>query len=177
MPVLTALNTLFLIDFLLILINFLKIFVINFFLIPQGLYWIPRNISKILAGIKMFVCIFMFFGLPSLLEKPAHHCYSPSWSRCTLAKVTDQHHERVSARRCAARYSPLARLVSGLRPSRWGPSGWTTSGSLNIDGRGIRGSKSESYAPSKKCNPSSGVSDTENIARKKSRSKVHLNEA
>ena len=28
-------------------------------------------------------------------------------------------------RRCAARYSPLARLVSGLRPSRWGPSGWT----------------------------------------------------
>ena len=25
----------------------------------------------------------------------------------------------------AARYSPLARLVSGLRPSRWGPSGWT----------------------------------------------------
>ena len=24
------------------------------------------------------------------------------------------------------RTSPLARLVSGLRPSRWGPSGWTT---------------------------------------------------
>ena len=42
----------------------------------------------------------------------------------------------------------------------------TSSGSLNIDGRGIKGSKSESYAPSKKCNPSSGVSDTENIARK-----------
>ena len=39
-------------------------------------------------------------------------------------------------------------------------------GSLNIDGRGIRGSKSESYAPSKKCNPSSGDSDAENIARK-----------
>ena len=39
----------------------------------------------------------------------------PSPSRCTLAKATDQHHE------C----SPLARLVSGLRPSRWGPSGWT----------------------------------------------------
>ena len=31
-----------------------------------------------------------------------------------------------ASRRCAARYSPLARLVSGLRPSRWGPSGWTT---------------------------------------------------
>ena len=44
-----------------------------------------------------------------------------------LVKATDQHHERVSARRCAARYSPLARLVSGLRPSRWGPSGWTRS--------------------------------------------------
>ena len=27
-----------------------------------------------------------------------------------------------ASRRCAARYSPLARLVSGLRPSRWGPS-------------------------------------------------------
>ena len=39
-------------------------------------------------------------------------------SRCTLAKATDQHHERVSARRCAARYSPLARLVLGLWPSR-----------------------------------------------------------
>ena len=72
-------------------------------------------------------------------------------SRCTLAKATDQHHERVSplrgsllaasaarfgpsalkvrsfwmARRCAARYSLLARLVSGLRPTRWGHSGWT----------------------------------------------------
>ena len=39
-------------------------------------------------------------------------------------------------------------------------------GSLNIDGRGIRGSKSESYAPSKKCNPSSGVSDTETSLEK-----------
>ena len=36
MPGLIALNTLFLIDFLLILINFPKIFVINFFLEFQG---------------------------------------------------------------------------------------------------------------------------------------------
>ena len=33
---------------------------------------------------------------------------------------------------CAARYSPLARLVSGLRPSRWGPSGWTNWNQRNI---------------------------------------------
>ena len=32
--------------------------------------------------------------------------------------------------RASARYSPLARLVSGLRPSRWGPSGWTKVGLL-----------------------------------------------
>ena len=36
MPELRALNTLFLIDFLRILISFLKIFVINFFLVSQG---------------------------------------------------------------------------------------------------------------------------------------------
>ena len=42
------------------------------------------------------------------------HLVDASPSRCTLAKATDQHHERA------------ARLVSGLRPSRRGPSRWTS---------------------------------------------------
>ena len=60
MPELRALNTLFLIDFLRILISFLKIFVTIFFFSISGILMNTKKHFKILAGINMFVCNYMF---------------------------------------------------------------------------------------------------------------------
>ena len=81
----------------------------------------PIEWRRVLEGTPVIIIIDFIRGhlgiFFELLQK-----HSPS--RCILTKATDQHHEHAS--RCTAHYSPLARLVSGLQPSRWGPSGWTT---------------------------------------------------
>ena len=82
--------------------------------------------KQIVSLFPVFLQLFNYLYLWNQLINSIRVCcksqlYKCSLSRCTLAKATsDQHHERAVrfATRCCA-------LVSGLLPSRQGPSGWT----------------------------------------------------